>query len=88
MNIKKKSLICIAAVCQFCAGCAQAPSIGVMGSFFPAWLFCLTVGVILAFVVRSGLTRYRLESEVGPLALFYPSVVLFFSTLLWLIFFR
>jgi uncharacterized protein (DUF2342 family) len=88
MNIKKKSLICIAAACQFCTGCAQAPSIGVMGSFFPAWLFCLTIGVILAFVARSILLRYRLESEVGPLALFYPSVVLFFSALLWLIFFR
>ena len=88
MNVKKKSPICIAAVCLLCAGCAQAPSIGVMGSFFPAWLFCLTIGVILAFVVRSILMHYRLESEVGPLALFYPSVVLFFSTLLWLIFFR
>jgi uncharacterized protein (DUF2342 family) len=88
MNVKKKSLICITAVCLSCAGCAQAPSIGVMGSFFPAWLFCLTIGVILAFVARSVLMHYRLESEVGPLALFYPSVVLFFSALLWLIFFR
>jgi len=88
MNQKKKSLICTTAVCLFCAGCAQAPSIGVMGSFFPAWLFCLTTGVILAFVVRSGLTRYRLESEVGPLVLFYPSVVLFCTALLWLILFR
>jgi hypothetical protein len=59
-----------------------------MGSFFPAWLFCLTIGVILAFATRSALMRYRLESEVGPLALFYPSAVLFSSALLWLIFFR
>jgi hypothetical protein len=88
MNVKKKSLICITAVCLFCAGCAQAPSIGVMGSFFPAWLFCLTIGVILAFVARSVLMHYRLESEVGPPALFYPSVALFFSALTWLIFFR
>jgi len=88
MKVKRKSQICIAAVCLCCAGCAQAPSIAVMGSFFPAWLICLTIGVILAFVVRSVLMHYRLESEVGPLALFYPSAVLFCSALLWLIFFR
>ncbi|MGO9338132.1 MAG: YtcA family lipoprotein [Terracidiphilus sp.] len=88
MNVKRMSPICIAAVCLFCAGCAQAPSIGFMGSFFPAWLFCLTIGVIFAFVARSVLIHFRLESEVGPFALFYPSAVLFFSALLWLIFFR
>jgi heme/copper-type cytochrome/quinol oxidase subunit 2 len=88
MNVKKKSLICITAVCLFCAGCAQSPSMDVMGSFFPAWMICLTIAVILTFVVRYLLVRYRLESEVGPLALFYPSVVLLFSALLWLILFR
>ena len=30
----------------------------------------------------------RLESEVGPVALFYPSVVILLTSLLWLIFFR
>jgi hypothetical protein len=34
------------------------------------------------------LLRYRLESEVGLVALFYPSVVALFTCLLWLIFFR
>jgi hypothetical protein len=48
----------------------------------------LVAGVILAFGVRSLLLRYRLESEVGPLALFYPCVVVLFTCLLWLIFFR
>jgi hypothetical protein len=44
--------------------------------------------VVLAFAVRFLLLRYRLESEVGPVALFYPCVVAFFACLLWLIFFR
>jgi hypothetical protein len=51
-------------------------------------MICLTAGVILAFVVRYLLVRYRIESEVGPLALIYPCVVIFFTCLLWLIFFR
>ena len=69
-------------------GCDHAPSVDIIGSFFPVWMICLTLAVVIAFVVRYLLLRYRLESEVGPVALFYPSVVVLFSCLLWLIFFR
>jgi hypothetical protein len=48
---------------------------------------CLILGVVLAFVTRAVLLRYRLEAEVGPLALFYPCTVTMFACLLWLIFF-
>jgi hypothetical protein len=51
-------------------------------------MVCLVAGVVLAFGVRFFLLRYRLESEVGPVALFYPCVVALFTCLLWLIFFR
>ena len=53
-------------------GCGRAPAINIIGSFFPAWMICLTAGVILAFLVRFFLLRYRIETEVGPLALIYP----------------
>lgn len=72
----------------FLTGCGRAPAINVLGSFFPAWMFCLTAGVVLAFVVRLILLRCRLETEVGPLVLFYPCVVTLSTCLLWLIFFR
>ena len=88
MMIRGKSPIFIAATWVFCAGCSRAPSVTVLGSFFPAWLFCLVMGVIAAFGVRYALLHYRLEAEVGPLALFYPCVVLLFGALLWVIFFR
>ena len=84
----KERLFGVTAGCLLCTGCSRAPSISIIGSFFPVWMICLVMGVILAFAVRSLLLRYRLESEVGPLALFYPSVVALFTCLLWLIFFR
>jgi hypothetical protein len=71
-----------------CSGCARAPSIDIIGSFFPVWMLCLSVAIVLTFVSRYFLLRYRLESEVGPLALFYPSLVVLFTSLLWLIFYR
>jgi len=71
-----------------CIGCGRAPSIDIIGSFFPVWMLCLSIAIILASILRVVLLRYQFESEVGPVALFYPSVVILFSCLLWLIFFR
>ena len=86
--MKKKQLFAVTVVCLVCTGCSRAPSISIIGSFFPVWMVSLVAGVILAFGVRSLLLRYRLEPEVGPLALFYPCVVALITCLLWLIFFR
>src|SRR5882762_9891252 len=77
-----------AVVCLLSSGCGRAPSFDIIGSFFPVWMICIAIAVVLAFVVRYFLLRARLESEVGPLALFYPSAVILFTSLLWLIFFR
>lgn len=82
------SLVAVTFACLVSAGCGRAPSINILGSFFPVWMVCLAIAVVLAFVVRYLLLRAHLESEVGPLALFYPCVILFFTSLLWLIFFR
>ncbi len=68
--------------------CARAPSVDILGSFFPVWMVCLTIGVFLTFGLRLLLLRTRLEAEVGPLALFYPCAVILFTGLLWLTFFR
>ena len=68
--------------------CAHAPSFEIVGSFFPVWMVCLTAAVILTFFVRKQLVRHKLESQVGPVALFYPSMVVSLSCLLWLLLFR
>ena len=80
--------LCLATICLLCGGCGRAPSVDVLGSFFPVWMVCLTIAIILACGLRIVLLRYRLESEIGPVALFYPSVVILLTSLLWLIFFR
>lgn len=76
------------AACLLLTGCSHAPNIDIIGSFFPVWMLCLAIAIPLTFVVRAVLVRFSLEDEVGPLALIYPCVVLFFTSLLWLIFFR
>jgi hypothetical protein len=88
MKIVHRRVALVAAFNSGLIGCARAPSLDVLGSFFPVWMVCLSVAVILAFLARNLLVRCKLESHVGPVALFYPSVVVLFSCLLWLVFFR
>ena len=80
--------ILLLTACLITAGCGRAPAFDIIGSFFPAWIVCVTIGIVVAFAVRVLLVRWKFEQEVGPVALFYPSVVVLLSCTLWLIFFR
>jgi hypothetical protein len=80
--------LALAGTCLLCSGCAQAPAIDVIGSFFPAWMVCLTASIVLASLLRVFLLRRQLEPAIEPVALFYPCVVVLISCLLWLIFYR
>lgn len=68
-------------------GCSRAPSIEVIGSFFPGWMFCIVGALCLTGLVRTVLVRRELEPKVGPLVVFYPGLAVAFSCLLWLVFF-
>ena len=66
----------------------NAPSVDIIGSFFPVWMVCLIGAVVLTFMARFVLAKCRLDTEVGPVAIFYPCLIILFTSLLWLTFFR
>lgn len=70
------------------AGCTSAPSVSVVGAYFPDWLFCLVAGVVLAIAVYLILGRTQYSDRVGPAAVVYPALVTFFALIVWLIFFQ
>jgi hypothetical protein len=76
------------ASCIICSGCSRAPSVSIIGSFFPIWMICIATGVVATFVERAVLVRLGLEQYVGPLWLFYPSSVTLCACVLWEVFFR
>jgi hypothetical protein len=72
----------------FAAGCSRAPSFNILGSFFPAWIVCGVIGILLAVAVRLFFVRIKLEEELLlPLILVYPCLTAFFTFTLWLVFF-
>ena len=84
-NFVKRWIPCFALM--ICTGCSRAPSIEVIGSFFPGWMFCIVGALVATGLIRIGLVRRDLESKVGSLVVFYPGLVVTLSCLLWLIFF-
>ena len=66
-------------------GCARAPSFDILGSFFPAWLVCLAVAILLATVSQALLSRYV---EIAWPVLVYPSLTALFTFVLWLALFH
>src|SRR5438552_1909116 len=47
-------------------GCGVSPSVNILGSFFPAWLISIVIGVVLTVVVRQlfvAVTERRIEGQ-------------------------
>ena len=68
-------------------GCRATPVFNVLGSFFPAWMICLFLGVLLTLLVRWLFRRIDLEPFVRPLVVVYPALATLFTCTLWLLFF-
>jgi Na+/glutamate symporter len=78
------------AVVLFCiplASCVRAPSFNILGSYFPAWMFCVFAGIVITVLVRLLVRRSRAEQHFEPLVLTYPCMAAFFAFSLWLVFF-
>ena len=67
------------------AGCSRAPSLDILGSFFPAWLVCFISAILLTTICRLVLLRLHMRLDL-PL-LVYPSLTALFTFALWLILF-
>jgi fructose-specific phosphotransferase system IIC component len=78
-------LLPLGLVAPLLSGCSRAPSIEILGSFFPAWLVCFIAAIVLTALARLALLRLRVKAAL-PL-LVYPSLAALFTFLLWLLFF-
>ena len=66
----------------------MAPLVNILGSFFPIWMFCLLAGILLTLAVRFFLVHARLDGELGPRVIVYPSMVALIACTIWLVWFR
>jgi YtcA family len=72
----------------YLTGCRGAPSINLLGSFFPGWMLCMILGVIGALLLRRVFIKINIDAHL-PLPVFvYLCLSIFITLLSWLLFFR
>jgi len=64
------------------------PILNVEGSFFPAWMVSMVIGIALTAVARYLFVVARLEPHLGPPLLIYTSLGLLLTLVTWLVLYR
>jgi hypothetical protein len=73
------------------AGCGaddHSPTVDILGSYFPAWIICIALGLALTLITRQVLIGFKLNTHLHPAPLVYISMLVFFTLALWLAFFQ
>ena len=66
-------------------GCSDAPSQNVLGSYFPSWMICALIGIVLAAATQRGLAAAGLKEAVPVPLLVYLAFAVFFAFAAWLV---
>jgi len=72
----------------FLTGCRGAPSINVLGSFFPGWMLCMGLGLIGVLVFRQVFIKTNIEPHLVSRPLVYLCLWGLITLSSWLLFFR
>ena len=69
-------------------GCRGAPSINVLGSFFPGWMFCMAIGVVGSLLLRLVFIKTNIDAHLPMRTTVYICLWVLITLLSWLLFFR
>src|SRR5215469_1230268 len=69
------------------AGCNFAPTMDLLGSYFPAWMLCAALGVAAAVIIRQLLAVAGINDYVVAPLLTYTGLALSVTLLAWLVWF-
>jgi hypothetical protein len=67
---------------------AHSPTLDVFGSYFPAWMVCSVIGLVITVIVRLLLVGLGIHPHLRPKALVYVCFAILFTMGVWLVFFK
>ena len=65
-----------------------SPTVDVFGSYFPAWMVCILIGLGLTLIARLLLIALKLDAHMRPAPLIYPCLMAVFTMVVWLAFYQ
>lgn len=72
------------------SGCGvgdHSPTVDILGSYFPAWIICIVLGLFLTLITREVLIGLKINIHLHPAPVVYICMLLVFTFSLWLAFF-
>ncbi len=83
-----RRLAAVTALLGVLGGCVRAaPSLGIVGAYFPAWLLCAVIGLLAAIVCRAVMIALK-KADALPFQLFVcTSIGLVIAFMTWLFWF-
>ncbi|MFI4919754.1 MAG: YtcA family lipoprotein [Legionellales bacterium] len=68
-------------------GCHSAPSQNILGSYFPSWLLCAVIGIILTVLFYILFLKMGVDKYIPGKLLVYPGLIISLTFFIWLIWF-
>ncbi len=66
----------------------HSPTVDVLGSYFPAWVVCIVIGLALTFVAHWIVQVLNLKPYIGPAPLIYSCLMIIFTFATWILFYQ
>ncbi len=67
---------------------AHSPTLDVLGSYFPAWMACILLGLALTLITRQILIGCKLNAYLRLAPLVYVCLLISWTLVVWLIGFK
>jgi YtcA family len=82
-----KSTTPLIPVALLLSGCSGSPAQNVLGSFFPAWMLCAALGIVVAVIIRQILSALGINEHLIAPPLTYLCFAVAGTLLIWLVWF-
>lgn len=66
----------------------HSPTLDILGSYFPAWMACIILGLALTVVVRQVLVGLKLDAHIRPAFLVYLCMTVLWTLTVWIVCFK
>jgi ABC-type uncharacterized transport system permease subunit len=65
----------------------RSPLFNILGSYFPGWMLCLLIGILLTVLLRVLVRKWNADEFMEPASVTYLALAVFFTFTLWLVIF-
>jgi hypothetical protein len=66
----------------------NSPTVDVLGSYFPAWMICILIGLTLTLIAHWIVEVLNLKPYIGPAPVIYSGLMIIFTFGTWILFYQ